>query len=657
MMKPFAFGSWPSPLSAAQVAASGMSSRGTLRGIAVSPEGVVWRQVLTSEAGRSQLFRLSADGQPVPLLPAGFSAQTKVHEYGGGDFFLAGATIYFSNNADQRLYRLDPAAEPVGLTPPPADGWELRFADGCPHPEGGWLVTIVEEHTADGHQPENYLAAMGTEPGSALVRLSAGHDFYSSPRFDPAGQQLCWLTWDHPNLPWDGTDLWVADCADGRLTSEPVHVAGGQSESIYQPSWGPDEKLYFVSDRTGWWNLYRWDGSRIEALAPIEAEVGSPAWVFDSSRYTFLSDGAIALVITQGGFDQLAILEPGRKSPTIIETGLTAFNPVQLRSDGRRRLWFNASSPTQSQALFGLDLDSGAMAKLAQPSQIELTPEQISIPEAIEYPSAAGRPAYALFYPPASDQYTGLPGELPPLVVTIHGGPTSRAVAQLDPELQYFTSRGFAVVDVNHAGSTGYGRPYRESLYGLWGLAEVEDCLHAARYLAGLGRVDDQRLLIRGGSAGGYSSLAALVGTHTFAAAAAYYPVTDIEVLAGETHKFEARYDENLIGPYPEARQLYRERSPISHLDQIRTPLIVFQGTDDKVVTPGQSRMLVDALDQRGLPHAYLEFEGEAHGFTRQETIVRCLEAELSFFGQILGFEPSGGITPVEVRHLEGSRR
>ena len=645
------YGSWPSPLTAAKVAASGMSSRGTLRGVHVSQGQAIWLQLLPFEGGRYQLYRMGGRGSPEPLLPDRFSAQTKVHEYGGGDFLLDGVVLYFSNQADQRLYRMEAGANPIPLTPEAGADRQLRFADARLHPNRRWLVSVVEEHRLAG-QPDNYLAALPNDPGHQPMVIAAGHDFYSSPRFSSAGEKLSWLTWDHPNLPWDGTQLWVTDWENGTLLGEPQLVAGGPDESIFQPAWGPDGRLYFVSDRTGWWNLYRWDGARTEPLAPMEAEVGSPAWVFDDSRYAFLADGALAMIITQDGFDRLAVLDNGSQTPAMIDTGMTAFHPAQLRSDGQRRLWFHASSPTQSQALFTLELPSGSMEKLAQPSQISLPERQISRPESIEYPSAGGRPAYALYYPPAHPECVGPDGQLPPLIVTIHGGPTSRAIAQLDPEIQFFTSRGLAVVDVNHAGSTGYGRPYRESLYGLWGVAEVEDCLHAAQHLARMGRVDGDRLLIRGGSAGGYTTLASLVGTTLFAAAAAYYPVTDIEALASETHKFESLYDVKLIGPYPQARDLYRQRSPISHLDEILTPLIVFQGTEDKVVTPSQSRRLVEALDQRGLPHAYLEFEGEAHGFRQQATIVRSLEAELSFFGQVLGFEPAGDLPPVEVRHL-----
>ncbi len=628
-----------------------MSSRGTLSDVHFSLGSLYWRHLRGEQGGRYEVLKQAPGSEPLSILPDGYSARTLVHEYGGGAFFVHEGNVFFSNHDDQRLYRLEPGAEPIALTPAPSQPRALRYADGRLRPDGSWIVTVREDHRAEA-PPTNELVALPTDGHRAPTVAAGGHDFYAAPRFRPDGRSLCFLTWDQPQMPWDGTELWVAEFKDDGETGEPVHIAGGSEESVFQPEWGPDGALHFVSDRTGWWNLYRWQDGQVEPLAPMEAELGSPAWNFGLSRYDFLADGRLACIYTQNGVDRLGLIDPERGELTPIETPFTAFYPAQLRSDGEFELGFIASSPRHSQALYRLQVATYEVSLVHHPSSVEIEDEYISVPEPFDFSSEGDKRAHAFFYPPKNASYRGPEGSRPPLIVTVHGGPTSAAAVQLHLERSYWTSRGFAVADVNYSGSAGYGRSYRDRLKGRLGEIDVFDCVQAARYLAEQEIVDSERLIITGGSAGGYVVLCALAFHDVFTAGASYYGVADAAALAEHTHKFEANYLDTLIAPYPEAAEVYRARSPIHATDRFRRPLIIFQGSEDEIVPPEQGRALAKALDELRLPYAYLEFEGEQHGFRRQETVERALSAELYFYSRVFGYQLEEAVEPVEIHNL-----
>jgi dipeptidyl aminopeptidase/acylaminoacyl peptidase len=644
------YGAWASPISAELVAAGGVS----LDEVRVAGDDVYWIEGRPLEGGRQVVCRARPGADPDDLIPEGFNARTRVHEYGGGAYALAGGTLLFSNFADQRLYRLDPGAgEPRPITPEPPAPAAHRYADACPTPDGRRLVCVRERHEGgEVHNELVVLPADGAGVGGQPVVLAAGRDFYASPRVSPDGRRLAWLEWDHPNMPWDGTELKLADLAGDGLAGDPVTVAGGPEESVFQPSWSPDGVLHLVSDASGWWNLYRaGPGGELEALCPADEEFGHPQWVFAMSTYTFLPGGRIACIHGRGPLQRLGVLGPDGALDDL-DLPFTAYYPPQLHAVGDR-LACLAGGPTRAAAVVVIDPASGGVEVLRSSEDRELDPGYLSAPEPIEFPTEGGRTAHALYYPPASRDFEGPAGERPPLVVAIHGGPTAGIVSDLHVGFQYFTSRGIAVVDVDYGGSTGYGRAYRQRLDGRWGIVDVQDCVAAARHLAGRGDVDPARLAIRGGSAGGYTTLCALTFTDEFAAGASYYGVADAAALAKDTHKFESRYLDRLIGPWPQAEALYRERSPIHFTDRLSCPVILLQGLEDEVVPPSQAEMMAAALDAKGIPYAYLPFEGEQHGFRQAAHIRRALEAEVYFYSRVFGFELADPVDPVPIAHLD----
>jgi dipeptidyl aminopeptidase/acylaminoacyl peptidase len=585
------------------------------------------------------------------VTPAGTNVRTRVHEYGGGSYVVHSGAAFFSEWADQRLYRQDRGDDPVPITPEPNLPAGVRYADARVTPDGRALVCVRERHTATGRATEvvNELVTLPATGGEARV-IAGGHDFYSSPRVSPDGQRVAWLAWDHPNMPWDGTELWVANLALDGSIADPRRVAGGRTESVYQPQWSPDGVLHFVSDRTGWWNLYCWDGGEAAALAPVEAEVGSPQWAFGQTQYAFLSGGRIACFVVERGLSWLGMIEPGSRTIRRLATPFNTFSEIVAASDSRLALL--AGGPTQPVSVLLYDVASGATEVVRSATDVEVDPGYLSAAEPIEFPTASGQTAHAFYYAPHNRDVAAPDDQLPPLVVFSHGGPTGRTTPALRLSHQFWTSRGIAVVDVNYGGSAGYGRAYRERLKGNWGVVDVADCVNAARYLADQGRVDGRRMAIRGGSAGGYTTLAALTFTDVFRAGASYFGISDLKTLASDTHKFESRYLDGLVGPWPEAAVTYRERSPIHHTDRLSAPMIIFQGLEDKVVPPSQAEAMVAALARKGLPYAYVPFEGEQHGFRRAENIQRSLEAELYFYGRIFGFTPADDIEPVAIENL-----
>jgi dipeptidyl aminopeptidase/acylaminoacyl peptidase len=639
------YGSWSTPITSALVvqAATGLGD------VRVDGRDVWWAERRAQEGGRVQLVRRGDDGVEVDMLPEGWSARTAVHEYGGGAWWVRDGVVWFARWDDQRLHRLAPGdEEPVPLTVTPEVPRGDRWADGDVSPDGEWLVCVREHHPAGGEPAGvvNEIVRMRAIDGGELEVVVHGPDFVAGPRWRPDGGALCWLEWDHPDMPWDSTRLMV-----GSGSGDAVLVAGGPGESVLQPRWHQDGALWFISDRTGWWNVYRWTvGGDVEPMVVLDGEIGEPAWAFGESRYAFLDDGRVAFAYSQDGFDHLAVKGDGGE---IVELDVpyTSIESVQVQGGA---VVFVGASPTTEPAVVRVALAGvtpGPVEVLRPPRDLGLDRADLSVPAPVTFPTAGGAVAHGLLYPPTSRRFAGPPGTRPPLLVMIHGGPTDAAKPALRINTQYWTSRGFAVVDMNYRGSTGYGRPYRELMRGGWGVVDVEDCVAAARWLAAEGLVDPDRLCIRGGSAGGFTVLLALTLGDTFAAGASHYGVADLEALARDTHKFESRYLDGLIGPYPERRDLYADRSPINHLDRFDRPLIVLQGLDDPVVPPNQSEMVVAALRAKGVPVAYVPFEGEQHGFRKAENIRRALDAELSFYAQVLGFDVPAdeGIEPVAV--------
>lgn len=638
------YGSWRSPIAAAVVASGGRR----LAAPRIAADGAVWwAEGRAAEGGRVALMRRPSGGAPEEVTPAGVNVRTRVHEYGGGAWALADAeTAVFVDFSDQRLYRQRLGEEPVAITPAPETQAGLRYADLHPGPGDRTVICVREVH-GEG-EAENQIVSVPLDGAGEVTVLARGRDFYSFPRVSPDGTLLAWTCWDHPNMPWDGTELWLAPLAS---PGDARRIAGGPAESIFQPEWDPRGRLHFVSDRSGWWNLYRVEAETVAPLTAEAADLGHPQWLFGGSTYAFLDDGSVACIRTERGEERLTLLAPDAERTRDLGLPYTSFGFPSLSARGSR-VAFAAASPQDETAVALLDLAGGEPEIVRTASEEPVDPTYTSTPRAITFPTSGDAVAHGFYYPPTNPEFEGPEGELPPLIVQSHGGPTSHATPFLDREYLFWTSRGFGVVDVNYRGSSGYGREYRRGLQGTWGVVDSDDCIAAARYLADSGEVDGARLTIRGGSAGGYATLCALVFHDDFAAGASYYGVADTETLATDTHKFESRYLDGLIGPYPERADLYRERSPIHFVERLRAPVILFQGLDDEVVPPSQSETMAAALKRNGVPHAYLAFAGEAHGFRRAETEVRCLEAELYFYGRILGFEPADAPAPVEIDGL-----
>jgi dipeptidyl aminopeptidase/acylaminoacyl peptidase len=633
------FGSWPSAIDADLVARTSsprfcyLDARG---------DRVRWGESRAAEGGRSVIVESGPQGV-VDVIPATANARTRVHEYGGGAVWYHGDNTFYSEFADSRIYRIDgPGAEPQPITPEPAEPHALRYADGVVTPDGRTVICVRERH--DGGEVLNEIVALPVDGSAEPDVLVTGHDFFMAPRLDPAGNRLAWLAWDHPRMPWDGTELRVAEL--GSLGDAQL-VAGGIDESVIDPQWSPDGVLHYSSDRTGWWNLYRDDGTALTSLEG--AEIGFPAWSFAMRCYAFLDDGRIAFVVTRDAVESLALLDPARG--TLEPAGLdwTAYSAGAF-SAGAGRVVFAAASPTEPYKLISFDPVTGREEILRDPLQVDLDSASISVPRAITFPTGERATAHAFYYPPANAEWEGPDGESPPLRVICHGGPTAHTEPQFNLETQFFTQRGIGVVDVNYRGSTGYGREYRRLLNGRWGEIDWQDCVAAARYLAVEGEADPDRTWVEGGSAGGYVVFCALVfDPKAFAAGVSYFGVADAEALALHTHKFESRYLDSMIGPYPERQDLYRARSPVHFADQLERPLLLLQGLDDKVVLPSQAEAMVAVLERKGIPYAYLAFEGEGHGFRKQENVRRSLEATLSFIGQVFGFDAADELEPLEL--------
>ena len=622
-------GTWSSPITAARVAA-GVRPVSAPRLVG---ERVLWLQSLPEESGRTAIAEAGA-----LLTPAPFNVRTRVHEYGGGAYAAAGDMLWFSNYADNLVYAQQAGAAPRAIT---SDGSQ-RHADLELDARHRRLIAIREQHGGGG-EPRNSIVALALD-GSGSATLAEGADFYASARVSPEGRRLAWLSWNHPNMPWQGTELWLAAFADDGSLIHSRCVAGGPAESLCQPVWAPDGRLYVVSDRSGFWNLYRLEVNGLVAVCPMEAEFGGPQWVFAQSSYGFAGPHEIIAACRENAISRLVRIDVRSGQATTIATPFEDITELRV---GNGVAVVEAGSPTSPPCIAAISLADGRVDVLARSADDLPDAAMLSVPRAISFSSSGGRTAHAFHYAPRNPGYRVPDGERPPLIVISHGGPTALATNALKLATQFWTSRGFAVLDVNYGGSTGFGRAYRQLLSGQWGIVDVEDCIAGARHLVEQGLADGERLAIRGGSAGGYTTLAALAFHDVFKAGASYFGVGDLRALDADTHKFESRYTDDLLAPMPERERLYAERSPIHAADRLSCPVIFFQGLDDKVVPPAQAAMMVAALRARGIAVAHLEFEGEGHGFRRKETIQRTLEAELSFYAQVFGFEPADDIERV----------
>jgi dipeptidyl aminopeptidase/acylaminoacyl peptidase len=634
------YGSWVSPISARKLASSEVKPD-----LVAFDDGVVyWTEMRPTEGGRYVL--VSNDGiTNRDWTPTGFNVRSLVHEYGGGSFCVSDATVYFSNFNDQRLYRQgSPGEQPTPVTTEPDDRASVRFADMRVSTDGRWLVCIRETH---GETVTNEVVAVDISTGAQRV-LASGADFYAHPRLSPDDRRLAYVTWDHPNMPWDTTAIHVVDLVDGEVQGAPRKVAGEPDESVIQPGWSPNGVLHFVSDRSNWWNIYRLDEAGVTAVCPMDVEFGCPMWSFGQENYDFLGDGRIVAVCTDGGVDRVGIVSEGRFEQ--MDVPIEAADAM-IRADGGM-VALLGGGPTLALGVHRLDVSSGTLELLEPGSEVDLDSAYISVPEPIEFPTDGGKTAHALFYAPTNPSVDAGDGELPPLLVECHGGPTSRRRPLFDIEIQFWTTRGFGVVDVNYGGSTGYGREYRERLKRNWGVVDIQDCVAAARYLIERGDADAHRIAIRGGSAGGYTTLSSLAFTDFYAAGASHFGLGDLETFVGETHKFEERYLESLVGPYPQEAETYRARSAVFHAGQISCPVILFQGLEDLVVPPSQAEEVVEALEANGLVYAYIALEGEQHGFRKAESIEKVADAELYFYARVFGFELPAGHDAVEIHNL-----
>ena len=662
------YGSWRSPITAELIVKGSIG----LGQIEVEGDNIYWTEGRPAEGGRSAIVHRDPTGIITDLIPAPFNARSRVHEYGGGSLAVDQGVVYFVNFADQRIYSVatksianseidSETKTPMPLTPT----GNYRYADLVIDRPRQRLMAVREDHSLEG-EPINTLVAIDLTNGSHQQILASGQDFYSSPALSPDGKHLAWLTWQHPDLPWYNTQLWVAAFDEAGNLAQPQLVAGGKDESIFQPEWGADGSLYFVSDRSNWWNLYCWQQGEITPICEMAAEFGLPQWVFAMKTYGFTTPAVteqvqnmvtersrreeIICTYGQQGIWYLGKINLQTKELTTLEIPYTDISGLRVADGKAIFLGGSATAPT---ALVVMDLQTQELEVVRISSQVTIEPSYFSVPEAIAFPTEQGLTAYGFYYPPCNPDYLAPEGEKPPLIVKSHGGPTAATSSSFSLRIQFWTSRGFAVLDVNYGGSTGYGREYRLRLDGQWGIVDVDDCTNGAKYLVNLGLADPQKLAIAGGSAGGFTTLAALTFRDTFQAGASYYGVSDLEALARDTHKFEARYLDRLIGTYPDQQEIYIERSPINFTAQLNCPVIFFQGLEDKVVPPNQAEMMVSALQQKGLPVAYVAYPGEQHGFRQAENIQRTLEGELYFYSRVFGFALAEAIAPVEIFNLQ----
>lgn len=634
------FGSWKSPIASSSLVENSLR----LGNIQIDDDKVIWSEGRPSEKGRTALMSWTATTEKQELSSPEYNVRTRGHEYGGKSFTAVNGRIFILQFGDQQIYELKPGGESVQITFNP----DFRYADIRLDENRNQLIAVGEDHS-DPQDVLNMLIRISLDGNGEQVVVASGHDFYSNPELSPDGSRLSFLTWDHPNMPWDGTELWLADIGGSGELSSLQKIAGGKDESVFQPQWDPSGDLYFISDRSGWWNLYSYSSGEVTNILPMDAEFGLPQWVFGMSTYAVLGEKQLIACYRDIEGSHLIKMDIPSGSMEPIELPYTDID--QVRAEGEL-IAFIGSDPDTSAELVVLDSGSDEIQSIQASASITFDKKFISIPESILFESRPGESVQAWYYPPNNPDYEGPKAEAPPLIVLSHGGPTAYSPGVFSMVKHFWTTRGFAVVDVNYSGSTGFGRAYRQRLNGDWGIRDVEDCSAAAKYLVETGKADPERLVIKGGSAGGFTTLAALAFGDVFKAGASYYGVGDLELLAKDTHKFESRYLDSMIGPYPEDQQTYFDRSPLNFADQIECPVIFMQGLDDPVVPFEQAEIMVNALKQKGLPVAYLPFEGESHGFRQATTITKAAESELYFYSKIFRFELADDVEPVEIFNL-----
>ena len=622
------YGSWKSPIAPKTITAKTVG----LGGVTALGEDIYWLEARPEEKGRNVLVKQSPDGTTEDVTPTPFNVRTRVHEYGGGAYLIAEDGIFFSNFSDSRVY-----FQPTGSTPQALTAESTRrYTDFVLDKERNRLICVCEDRVQGAKEPTNSLLAIALNSGE-ITTIAEGEDFYAAPRLSPDGSKLAYLSWNHPFMPWDSTLLHLCKVqADGSIDNGEI-IAGSETESICEPQWSPDGLLYFSSDRTDWWNIYRrLNSGEIEPLHQMAAEFAYPHWVFGLSTYSFINKDLIACTYSQNGSWHLGKIDITKKQFTAIDTPYT--NISSMSADSHGNALFIASQPDKTSAVVSYSIQQQQATIIRQAGELTLDPGYISIPQEITFPTENGLEAHAWYYPPTNKDFTAPEGELPPLFVKSHGGPTAAASVSLSLRIQYWTSRGFGYLDVNYGGSIGYGRKYRDRLKGSWGIVDVQDCVNAAKYLASQNLADENKLVISGGSAGGYTTLAALTFYDTFKAGASYYGVSDLEILARDTHKFEARYLDSLVGEYPQEKAIYQERSPLYHLEGLSCPVIFFQGLEDKVVPPNQAEMMVKAIKNKGLKVKYVTFPDEGHGFRAADNIQKAIEEEFAFYAEVFGF-------------------
>jgi dipeptidyl aminopeptidase/acylaminoacyl peptidase len=637
------YGSWKSPVTTQLIANKTIG----LGRIVLDGTDTYWAEIRRSEDGREVIVKRSSDGRNVDVTPDQFGVGSAVHEYGARGYTVAGGVMYFSNFDDRRLYRHQPGRKPVPITP---EG-DLRYAAMLVDQTRNRVICVREDHTTGEREAVNTIVGIDIDGREEVKVLDSGNDFYASPRLSPDGSALAWLAWNHPDMPWDGTTLWVAKFNDEGMLQAPTFVAGGVPQAIAQPEWSPDGTLYFVSDTSNWWNLYRWREGKVEPVLPMEADFAKTYWWVGMSSFGFESATSIVCSYGRHGVWRLGRvdLESGRLDPLDIPYSAMGHGDLKVAAG---RVVFEAGSPVRPMSVLELNLASNELTVLQLSTTANIPPEFLSLPEPIEYPTGNGATAHAFYYPPSNSDYVAPPGEKPPLLVTCHGGPTGAATMDLDLCTQYWTSRGIAVLDVNYGGSTGYGRDYRERLMGEWGVVDVDDSTNGALFLTARGDVDANRLMISGGSAGGFTALAAMTFRDVFKAGASHFGVSDLEALLEDIHKFDTHSLHALVGPYPLYRKKYVERSPINFAEKLSCPVIFFQGLDDTIVPAEQSKAMFEVLRDKGVATAYLTFEGEQHGFQKSETIRRVLEAELYFYSRVFAFETDDQIPAVHIENM-----
>ncbi len=635
------YGSWKSPITADAIVADSIG----LGSIVLDGTDIYWLESRPQEAGRNVIVRRTADGKQTDITPPEYNVRSRVHEYGGAAYTAVDGRVYFSNYSDNCLYEQDLTGETPQVVRQLTHDKTKRYADLVVDAHRQRLICVQEEHDSADFEPLNTIVSISLTKPKDLWVLVGGCDFYATPRLSPDGSRLSWLSWNHPNLPWDGTNLQIATMNNGYL-SAPTLIAGGSHEVIFQPQWLSDDRLYFVSDRQGWGNLYCWSHNQVHAICPLEAEFGLPQWVFGQSTYAFVGKNRLVCSYLQNGVSHLALINTLSQHLTPLNLPYTDISNIHAQG---HVVVCCAASATEANRVISIDLQTQSCQVLKHSNQLDLDPGYLSVPHSIEFPTTDGLTAHAFYYPPTNPDYQANPSEKPPLLVKSHGGPTTAASTQLSLKTQYWTSRGFAVVDVNYGGSTGYGKAYQHRLDGKWGIVDVDDCTNAAVYLAQQGLVDADRMVISGGSAGGYTTLCALTFRDVFKAGASYYGIGDLEALAKDTHKFESRYLERLVAPYPSGARVYHDRSPLYCTDGLACPVIFFQGLEDKVVPPNQAEMMVAALKDKGIPVAYVTFPEEGHGFRQAANIKRALNGEFYFYAHVFGFQPADATEPIEI--------